>query len=228
MHRIDTPTAQKDKFGAGKNGFTAGNPQTGTPATDLDNDYFDMLQEELASVVEAAGIVLDKSVHNQLLQAIPILLGFNNGSLLPVGTPIPWPLATPPTGFLKMNGATFDKVANPKLALAYPSGALPDLRAQTIRGWDDGRGIDTGRALLSEQGDAIRNIIGSAANVYTGNPDLATGVITYTGTGITSWQSGTGLSISYRNLNINAATQVPTAAENRVKSVAFNYIVRAQ
>ncbi|MFP8445733.1 phage tail protein [Citrobacter braakii] len=155
-------------------------------------------------------------------------LCLGEGSMLPVGTPIPWPLATPPTGFLKMNGATFDKVANPKLALAYPSGVLPDLRAQTIRGWDDGRGIDTGRALLSEQGDAIRNIIGSAANVYTGNPDLATGVITYTGTGITSWQSGTGLSISYRNLNINAATQVPTAAENRVKSVAFNYIVRAQ
>ena len=47
MHRIDTKTAQKDKFGAGKNGFTRGNPQTGTPATDLDDDYFDMLQEEL-------------------------------------------------------------------------------------------------------------------------------------------------------------------------------------
>lgn len=50
MHRIDTKTAQKDKFGAGKNGFTRGNPQTGTPATDLDDDYFDMLQEELAAL----------------------------------------------------------------------------------------------------------------------------------------------------------------------------------
>ncbi len=74
MHRIDTPTAQKDKFGAGKNGFTAGNPQTGTPATDLDNDYFDMLQEELAGVVEATGISLDKSKHNQLLTAMKALL----------------------------------------------------------------------------------------------------------------------------------------------------------
>lgn len=70
MHRIDTPTAQKDKFGAGKNGFTRGNPQTGTPATDLDDDYFDMLQEELAGVVEAAGIALNKSTRNQLLAAI--------------------------------------------------------------------------------------------------------------------------------------------------------------
>ena len=74
MHRIDTPTAQKDKFGAGKNGFTAGNPQTGTPATDLDNDYFDMLQEELAGVVEATGVSLVKSKHNQLLTALKALL----------------------------------------------------------------------------------------------------------------------------------------------------------
>lgn len=74
MHRIDTPTAQKDKFGAGKNGFTRGNPQTGTPATDLDDDYFDMLQEELAGVVEATGVNLDKSKHNQLLTALKALL----------------------------------------------------------------------------------------------------------------------------------------------------------
>lgn len=74
MHRIDTPTAQKDKFGAGKNGFTRGNPQTGTPATDLDDDYFDMLQEELAGVVEASGVNLEKSKHNQLLTAMKALL----------------------------------------------------------------------------------------------------------------------------------------------------------
>ena len=74
MHRIDTSTAQKDKFGAGKNGFTRGNPQTGTPATDLDDDYFDMLQEELAGVVEATGVVLDKTKHNQLLTALKALL----------------------------------------------------------------------------------------------------------------------------------------------------------
>lgn len=74
MHRIDTATAQKDKFGAGKNGFTRGNPQTGTPATDLDDDYCDMLQEELAGVVEATGVNLDKSKHNQLLTALKALL----------------------------------------------------------------------------------------------------------------------------------------------------------
>ena len=74
MHRIDTKTAQKDKFGAGKNGFTRGNPQTGTPAPDLDDDYFDMLQEELCSVVEASGASLEKGRHDQLLTALRALL----------------------------------------------------------------------------------------------------------------------------------------------------------
>ncbi|HHH0563853.1 TPA: phage tail protein, partial [Yersinia enterocolitica] len=74
MHRIDTPTAQVDKFGAGKNGFTRGNPQTGVPATALDDDYFDAVQEELAGVVEAAGFALNKANRAQLLAAIQKLV----------------------------------------------------------------------------------------------------------------------------------------------------------
>ncbi|MDA5499821.1 phage tail protein, partial [Yersinia aleksiciae] len=74
MHRIDTPSAQIDKFGAGKNGFTRGNPQTGVPATALDDDYFDSVQEELAGIVEAAGFILDKSNRAQVLEAIQQLI----------------------------------------------------------------------------------------------------------------------------------------------------------
>ncbi|EPB4725220.1 phage tail protein, partial [Escherichia coli] len=175
MHRIDTKTAQKDKFGAGKNGFTRGNPQTGTPATDLDDDYFDMLQEELCSVVEASGASLEKARHDQLLTALRALLlsrknpfadiksdgtvktalenlGLGEGSALPVGVPVPWPSATPPAGWLKCNGAPFTTSQYPKLATVYPSGVLPDLRGEFLRGWDDGRGVDVGRAILSSQG----------------------------------------------------------------------------
>ncbi|MFP2154084.1 phage tail protein, partial [Escherichia coli] len=174
MHRIDTKTAQKDKFGAGKNGFTRGNPQTGTPATDLDDDYFDMLQEELCGVVEASGASLEKGRHDQLLTALRALLlsrknpfgdiksdgtvktalenlGLGEGSALPVGVPVPWPSATPPTGWLKCNGAAFSAEEYPELAKAYPTNKLPDLRGEFIRGWDDGRGIDAGRVLLSIQ-----------------------------------------------------------------------------
>ncbi|OPJ96347.1 phage tail protein [Serratia marcescens] len=70
MHRIDTPTAQIDKFGPGKNGFTNGNPETGRRATDLNSDMWDAVQEEIANAIEGSGIALDKSKHNQLYLAI--------------------------------------------------------------------------------------------------------------------------------------------------------------
>ncbi|WP_434524966.1 phage tail protein [Photorhabdus asymbiotica] len=70
---------------------------------------------------------------------------------IPVGVPIPWPTAIPPAGWVQCNGAVFDKSKFPKLAEAYPDGRLPDLRGEFIRGWDDGRGIDNGRGVLSWQ-----------------------------------------------------------------------------
>lgn len=82
-------------------------------------------------------------------------LGLGEGSALPVGVPVPWPSATPPTGWLKCNGAAFSAEEYPELAKAYPTNKLPDLRGEFIRGWDDCRGIDTGRALLNWQPHTI-------------------------------------------------------------------------
>lgn len=70
MHRIDTPTAQVDKFGPGKNGFTNGDPATGRRATDLNSDMWDAVQEEICNVVEKSGLALNKDQHDQLHQAI--------------------------------------------------------------------------------------------------------------------------------------------------------------
>ncbi|OSL21308.1 phage tail protein, partial [Escherichia coli] len=84
-------------------------------------------------------------------------LGLGEGSALPVGVPVPWPSATPPTGWLKCNGAAFSAEEYPELAKAYPTNKLPDLRGEFIRGWDDGRGIDTGRSILSIQGYATED-----------------------------------------------------------------------
>ncbi|WP_100023966.1 tail fiber protein, partial [Escherichia coli] len=52
----------------------------------------------------------------------------------PVGAPIPWPSDTVPSGYALMQGQTFDKSAYPKLAAAYPSGVIPDMRGWTIKG----------------------------------------------------------------------------------------------
>lgn len=70
MHRIDTPTAQIDKFGHGKNGFTNGDPSTGRRATDLNSDMWDAVQEEISNAIESTGLTLDKTKHNQLYLAI--------------------------------------------------------------------------------------------------------------------------------------------------------------
>ncbi|EFL6515956.1 tail fiber protein [Escherichia coli] len=250
MHRIDTKTAQKDKFGAGKNGFTRGNPQTGTPATDLDDDYFDMLQEELCSVVEASGASLEKGRHDQLLTALRALLlsrknpfgdiksdgtvktalenlGLGEGSALPVGVPVPWPSATPPTGWLKCNGAAFSAEEYPELAKVYPTNKLPDLRGEFIRGWDDGRGVDAGRQLLSSQGDAIRNIEGFANGGIGMSFDAIGGAFYDAGPRSARMPNNTTIIDKTDDLGFDASRVVPTANENRPRNIAFNYIVRA-
>lgn len=78
MHRIDTSTAQVDKFGTGKNGFTGGNPQTGELPTALDENFFDSVQEEICNVIEGAGIALAKGTRNQLLSALKMLQRISN------------------------------------------------------------------------------------------------------------------------------------------------------
>ena len=74
-----------------------------------------------------------------------------------IGIPIPYPLSTVPTGCLAMNGQRFDTRRYPKLAQKYPSGQLPDLRGEFIRGWDNGRGVDVGRGMLSAQDDSFKS-----------------------------------------------------------------------
>lgn len=156
-------------------------------------------------------------------------LGLGEGSALPVGVPVPWPSATPPTGWLKCNGAPFSAEEYPELAKVYPTNELPDLRGEFIRGWDDGRGIDAGREILSAQGDAIRNIVGHISCVRRGpeGSDRADGAFRYDSNWSTKIRS-TDLADDWGSVvSFDASRVVPTAPENRPRSIAFNFIVRA-
>lgn len=104
-------------------------------------------------------------------------VGLGEGSALPVGVPVPWPSATPPTGWLKCNGAAFSAEEYPELAKAYPTNKLPDLRGEFIRGWDDGRGVDNGRGLLTLQDGAIvsHNHYWGSAPIQLPLPALSSG-----------------------------------------------------
>ncbi|MEG9538394.1 phage tail protein [Pantoea piersonii] len=172
-------------------------------------------------------------------------LGLGEGSALPVGVPVPWPSATPPNGWLKCNGAAFNAATYPALAKAYPSLKLPDLRGEFIRGWDDGRGVDAGRALLSNQSStAIR----SAILDYVGNDtneaaSLAIGVAFDNADMTTTTQPATGKTPSNQvipagNPDSGIPGTVSTAAVStttgwswwfsvRPRNITFNYIVRA-
>ncbi|HFJ0192326.1 TPA: phage tail protein, partial [Escherichia coli] len=202
--------------------FHDGNPLTGELGTIVDAEHLNNVQgavrdaqSELITVLNAAGINVDPSKQNQLLTALKALLlsrsnpfgdiksdgtvktalenlGLGEGSALPVGVPVPWPSATPPTGWLKCNGAAFSAEEYPELAKAYPTNKLPDLRGEFIRGWDDGRNVDAGRALLSQQGDAMQKISGTVADNAMGASASGSGAMTITGeAGITYYASAT-------------------------------------
>ncbi|HDY2218006.1 phage tail protein [Escherichia coli] len=154
-------------------------------------------------------------------------LGLGEGSALPVGVPVPWPTATPPEGWLKCDGRAFTKEQYPVLARAYPTLRLPDLRGEFIRGWDDGRGVDAGRQLLSSQGDAIRNIEGFADGGIGMSFDAIRGAFYDAGTRSARMPNNTTTIDKTDDLGFDASRVVPTANENRPRNIAFNYIVRA-
>ena len=104
----------------------------------------------LADLTQVGRDILAKSSVADVLK----YLGLENNSTFPVGAPIPWPSDTVPSGYALMQGQTFDKSAYPKLAAAYPSGVIPDMRA-----------------VLSQEQDGIKSHTHSASASST---DLGT------------------------------------------------------
>lgn len=237
--------------------FHDGDPTQGIEGTIVTAGYLNNqqgatrdLQQELLNVLGGAHIQPDPKKTDQLLTALRALLlsrknpfgdiksdgtvptalenlGLGEGSALPVGVPVPWPLAVPPAGWLKCNGAAFTASQYPQLALAYPSLRLPDLRGEFIRGWDDGRGVDSGRTILSFQ----------EGTIVSGFDDNDTGDISSLG----SANYGFGDSLTSNQWNtINGKKWIFDASSKgaqrydwwayvsaRPRNIAFNYIVRA-
>ena len=247
--------------------FHDGNPLTGELGTIVDAEHLNNVQgavrdaqSELITVLNAAGINVDPSKQNQLLTALKALLlsrsnpfgdiksdgtvktalenlGLGEGSALPVGVPVPWPSATPPTGWLKCNGAPFSAEEYPKLAKAYPKLKLPDLRGEFIRGWDDGRGVDSARLLLSSQAASIlehnhemqgwtgnplmaRDVYSSMSSVFAVQLSIGDGGLLY------SWKDGSGTTNDSKRMD--RTNHVSSGAgDGSPRNIAFNYIVRA-
>ncbi|MEH5808114.1 phage tail protein, partial [Escherichia coli] len=158
-------------------------------------------------------------------------LGLGEGAPA-IGVPFFWPSAAMPNTvidswsgmvFLKFNGAKFSATDYPVLAKVFPSLVLPEARGDFIRIWDDGRGVDGGRTLLSAQDFAQQRITGNfmgGAMGSSGSIKAGALVNSYTNYGATSQD--------LQHFSIDSAIETKTASETRPRNIAFNFLVRAK
>jgi hypothetical protein len=169
--------------------------------------------------------LIDNDVRSQavLKSVAPV----DSTTLVPAGAVEMFAMNTAPNGWLKANGAVVSRTTYAALFSAigttFGAGdgtttfALPDLRGEFLRAWDDGAGIDDARAFGSTQGDAIRNIVGHISGqkgLFTG----ASGV--FTRSSVNGRADGTGDN-NDRRADFDASTVVPTAEENRPRNIAL-------
>nr|DAO34755.1 MAG TPA: tail fiber protein [Caudoviricetes sp.] len=149
--------------------------------------------------------------------------------LIPYGAVIPWPGAAVPKGWLECNGQVFNTSQNPKLYSVLGRNTVPDYRGLFLRGWAHGSNAndpDSGRALGSIQGDAIRNITGNMGweSIRTDHGYRQAGAL------YTEYHSNGGPDHDGGNpagdVRLDASRVVPTAAENRPKNIAVMYIIK--
>lgn len=166
-----------------------------------------------------------------------------SGGGVPSGTVIALASNTAPTGWLKANGAAVSRTTYAALfaAIGTTFGAgngsttfnLPDLRGEFVRGWDDARGVDSGRAFGSAQADEFESHTHTGStNTYTHNHS---GVITSSATGSGSsnaaalttngarYQIGNTASDSHSHTVTIDATG---GAETRPRNVALLYCIK--
>ena len=160
-------------------------------------------------------------------------------SALPVGSMVAFPAYKIPPGFLEINGGEWPIAQYPDLAAflgtAFNKGTetagyfrLPESRGEFLRGWDNGRGVDVGRAIGSYQGDAIRNITGNLGILYRRAESGATSGV-FVDSVITPGLPASASSAANLNIEVrfDASDSVPTAAENRPRSLAVMWCIKA-
>ena len=154
-----------------------------------------------------------------------------------IGIPFFWPSSVMPNTvmpewsdmvFLKLNDATFSAETYPKLALVWPGLKLTDARGEFIRIWDDGRGVDSGRAILTGQGQSVQEHTHDLEMAYSSDPGYMNRLGATPNSDMIAIKdmvnatTFTGSGLVY--LKPNGSTSV----ETRPRNIAFNFIVRAK
>ena len=196
---------------------------------------------------------MDKSANGSDIENVSVFLqnlGLGEGAPA-IGVPFFWPSAAMPNTvidswssmvFLKFNGAKFSATDYPVLAKVFPALALPDARGDFIRIWDDGRGIDVGRTLLSGQSHTIMDHAHNM-ELWTGDGLAAGSAREGAGPGILATYGDGGVvktdepglkvpsslrAISSRSVNRYGEISGNVDTETRPRNIAFNFLVRAK
>ncbi|HBP9597326.1 TPA: integrase, partial [Escherichia coli] len=152
-------------------------------------------------------------------------LGLGEGAPA-IGVPFFWPSAAMPNTvidswssmvFLKFNGAKFSATDYPVLAKVFPSLVLPEARGDFIRIWDDGRGADSGRALLSWQA-------ATSLSQFGGNYPEGSGHSIANHDGISAHEPV----FSRYHYTSNSVGDGVNFIAVRPRNIAFNFLVRAK
>lgn len=206
----------------------AGNPGSGTPATKPGAYWYHMVTEELRKVITDAGLTPNVSNLTQLSTAIQTRI---NNSVPAPGSVIYTAKSAAPTGYLKANGAAVPRTTYAELfaAIGTTFGAgdgsttfnLPDLRGEFVRGFDDGRGVDSGRVFGASQTDAFQGHWHSVVQIASGG----SGAVNYissavTNTGGSSQQILVGTTVGGPTADGTNGTPRP-AAETRPRNIAL-------
>ncbi len=141
----------------------------------------------------------------------------------PIGSIVAWPNSTAPTNYLECDGSTFSAGTYPDLNTVLGGTTLPDLRGEWIRGWDNSRGVDSGRSLLSTQAEQLssHNHLSPKSQAGTSGTQAPYGTGTGTSTSIyTGHPSGSATTTLYQ-------TSSTGGSELRPRNIALMYIIRA-
>ena len=188
-------------------------------------------------VVNGSTTVWKYKLFSEKYKPTPADVGMGSGAPA-IGVPFFWPSTAMPNTvidewsdmvFLKFNGSSFSAATYPKLALVLPGLTLPEARGEFPRIWDDGRGVDSGRALLSTQVDAIRNITGEVGFIqYFGDTHISGALYAGGARNVTNLQPGVNTVAQSVRFDASKDNSVSIANENRPRNIAFNFLVRAK
>lgn len=161
---------------------------------------------------------------------------------VPSGAVFAFAMSTAPSGYLECDGSAVSRTTYAELfaAIGTTWGAgdesttfnLPDLRGEFIRGWDNGRGADSGRVFGSEQSWAIENMTGRVGTIGTPNEGFF-GEETIEATGpfglepsLSGIQPGGTSSSTPSGFNFDASRVVNTSTETRPRNISMMYCIK--